>query len=240
MLFLVMLFVCLVGSSAAVLAADEGLPEDVSAILGKTLEGALQGYGLTVPGWPEGKIPSDIPPYTQGRVVNSGGSEDEYMILVETNRDELQEYLKELEDVGWYVDYDRSYPSSRLRNITLQFQFNSSTMLQMTVYVRKLGPWPADQLPADIVPPEKGTLIGEVQIFGLDDDGIQYVVRYDYDGLTDADVSDYVAKLIERGWSGDEYQLYKDVEWNGDLYEAWIEPWYDEGAWSFNCNLFRK
>lgn len=238
-IFVVTLSVVFIGGLSAVWAADEGLPEHLSEELEKVFEGALQGYGFTVPGWPEGKIPAEIPPYTRGKVVNSGGSPDDYMILVETNRDELQEYLQKLEDLGWYVDHDRNYPSSRLRNITLNFQFNSSTMLQISVYVRKMGSWPQDKLPADIFPPEKGTLIGEVDIISSDDDGMLYYFVYDYDGLTEQDVMDYVNKLIEQGWSGDEYMVAKQVEWNGRIFEASIEPWYDEGVWSFSCNLFR-
>ena len=238
---LLALTVLVFGSGASIVASDKeaDLPGDISEVLDKALKKALQGQGITVEGWPEGKIPAEIPPYQWGKVVNSGGTAEEYIILVETSRDELEEYLKELAALDWYVSDDRNYPSSRLKNITMEFQFNSKTMLQISVYVKGLGAWPENRLPVDIFPPEKGTLIGEVEIYGLGDDGVQYIISYEYDGLSDQDIMDYMTKLMEQGWGGDEYMLSKVVEWNGSRFDAYIEPWYDEGAVSFYCNLFR-
>lgn len=225
------------------IAADEEveLPESISAEVDKVLEQAMQGgFRLTVEGWPEGKVPPEVPPYSRGKVVNSGGSPEEYTILVETNRDELQEYLEELEDLGWYVDYDPDYPTTRLRNISLWFQFNSKTLMQMDVYVEELGTWPEGELPADIFPPEKGLLIGNVQIYDQSDDGFHWYIRYEYDGLGEQDVMDYMEQFMEQGWSGDEYMIKKSIEWNGSTFDASMEPWWDEGAVSFDFNLFKQ
>ena len=46
-------------------------------------------------------------------MVNSSGSEEEYFIIVETTKDDLDIYLEELEELGWHVDHDRYHPSAR-------------------------------------------------------------------------------------------------------------------------------
>ena len=243
LLLLSLLFVALLalGGYSSVLAVDKEptLPINITGELDKAFEKALQGYGITVEGWPEGKVPAEIPPYEWGKVVNSGGTEEEYMILVETNGDELEKYLTGLEKLEWTVDHDRSYPSARLRNMELRFQFNSQTMLQITVYVEELGGWPADELPSEIIPSEKGLLLG-VEIRPMDEKGKQYFISIDYDGLEEQDVTDYMLHYLELGWRGDEYMVSKDIEWNGAMFEASIEPYYDMGVVSFSVNLFKK
>jgi len=59
----------------------------------------------------------------------------------------------------------------RNKNISLNFQFNSKTLLQISVYVQKQGSWPADELPSDIFPPDKGILVGEVVISDIGERG---------------------------------------------------------------------
>ncbi|HBN95447.1 MAG TPA: hypothetical protein DDZ66_04040 [Firmicutes bacterium] len=243
LLILRLMFVALLvlGSYASALAAEKesALSTNISGELDKAFEKALQGYGMTVEGWPEGKVSSEIPPYQWGTVVNSGGTEEEYTILVETNREELQKYLTGLEELEWYVEHDRDYPSARLGNIELHFKFNSKTMLQISVYVQELGEWPADEMPAEITRPEKGLLLG-VDILHMDDEGNQYFISIDYDGLEEQDVTEYLLQYVELGWRGDEYMVFKDIEWNGAMFEASIEPYYDMGTVSFSVNLFRK
>ena len=202
------------------------------------LERALEGGGLTVEGWPEGKVPAEIPEYKKGKVVNSGGGEEEYTILVETNREELKEYLDQLESFGWYVDRDDRFPMARNKNISLNFQFNSKTLLQISVYVQKQGSWPMDELPSDIFPPDKGTLVGEVVISDIGEkDDVVYNITYDFDGLSNEDVVEYMQKLINKGWQGDEYMVSKIVEWKGNRFEASIEVMEYEGVISFSSNL---
>lgn len=74
--------------------------------------------------------------------------------------------------IVWATDYESD----------LRFQFNAT----------ELGVWPVDRLPADIIQPEKGILLDEVQIFDLGDEGFQYVINYEYDGLSDQDIIDYM------------------------------------------------
>ena len=223
---------------------DEGdkamdAPEDISDVIGRdALDKALEGGGLTVEGWPEGKIPDEIPEYKKGKVVNSGGYAEEYTILVETEEEELKEYLDQLEGLGWYVDRDDRFPMARNKNISLNFQFNSKTLLQISVYVQKQGSWLGDELPSDIFPPDKGTLVGEVVISDIGEkDDVVYNITYDYEGLSNEDVVEYMQKLINKGWQGDEYMVSKIVEWKGNRFEASIEVMEYEGLISFSSNL---
>lgn len=213
--------------------------EGISDKIGEdALDKMLEGGDLTVKGWPEGKIPAEIPEYKKGEVVNSGGYEEEYTILVETERKELEEYLDQLEGSGWYVTRDDRFPMARNKNISLNFQFNSKTLLQISVYEQKQGSWPADELPSDIFAPEKGTLVGEVVISDIGErKDSAYYFTYDYEGLSNEDVGKYMQKLIDKGWQGDEYMVSKIVEWNGNKFEASIEAMEYEGMMSFTCNL---
>jgi len=204
-----------------------------------TLAEVMQTGKLTRGGWPEGRVPSEIPEYQKGEVVNSGGDSREYTILVDkTNREDLAEYLDVLESSGWHVHRDDSYPSARNNNMRLDFQFNSKTLLQVSVLVEELGDWPADQLPADIFPPKKGTLVGTVDIIdnGYNDLEI-YNINYEYSGLTDEDVTEYMNELMDSGWEGDRYMVKKVVKWKGKEFEADIEPMEYEGNVIFSCNM---
>ena len=214
-------------------------PEGISNMIGEdVLSRALKGGGLTVEGWPEGKIPSEIPEYKKGKVVNSGGYEEEYTILVETEREELKEYLDQLEGSGWYVDRDDRFPMARNKNISLNFQFNSKTLLQISIYVQKLGSWPVDELPSDIFPPDKGTLVGEVVISDIGErEDVAYNITYDYEGLSIDDAGEYMQKFIDKGWQGDAYMVSNIVEWKGSRFEASIEVMEYQGVITFSCNL---
>ena len=215
--------------------------ENISDMIGEDALGkALDGGGLTVEGWPEGKIPAEIPEYRKGKVVNSGGYEEEYTILVETEEEELKEYLDQLEDSGWYVDRDDRFPMAREKNISLNFQFNSKTLLQISVYVQKQGSWPVDELPSDIFPPDKGTLVGEVAISDIGErEGTAYNIAYGYEGLSIEDAGEYMQKLIDKGWQGDAYMVSKIVEWKDNRFEASIEVMEYQEIITFSSNLRR-
>lgn len=230
---------CILGQVAAANEDDE-LLGTIMGTVDQAVEQAMQGIGLAVEGWPAGKVPEEVPPYTRGTVVNSSGSEEEYFIIVETTKDDLDIYLEELEELGWHVDHDRYHPSARWKHIELRLQFNSLDILQMIVAVKDLGEWPYDDVPEDIFPPEKGTLIGHVQIFQLGDEGDEYVLSYEYEGLNEEDVTEYMRQFLERGWDGDEWMIYRSVEWNGSSFYSSMEPWWDEGFATFYFNFFKE
>lgn len=185
-----------------------------------------------------GYIPDEIPEYPKGEVVNSAGDEREYIILVDnTNQEDLNEYLQTLEENGWYTslsDY------ARKNNITLYFQFNAENLLQLTVYVEKLGTWPTDKLPIDIVPPEKGVLLGEVGIVDNSSKTEAYYITIEYSGLSNDDVREYMEAYLDRGWEGDEYYIKSTIEWKGKQFIVDMEPYYDAGIASFAFNLMEQ
>jgi hypothetical protein len=146
----------------------------------------MESGDITKKGWPEGKIPDSIPEYEAGEVVNSGGNNNDYTILVDnTTRDDLDEYLEQLESEGWYINADPEWPYAQLGNIELRFQFNTETLLQISVYVTKKEPWPEEELPDEIIEPDKGEMIGGVSINELSDNpGEAYNISFEFSGLT--------------------------------------------------------
>jgi hypothetical protein len=83
-------------------------------------------------------------------------------------------------------------------------------------------------------------LIGNVQIFQLGDEGDEYVLSYEYEGLNEEDVTEYMRQFLERGWDGDEWMIYRSVEWNGSSFYSSMEPWWDEGFATFYFNFFKE
>ncbi len=189
------------------------------------------GFSLTREGWPTNNISGDIPEYTMGEVINSGGTENDFTILVDnTSEEDLNEYLLHLEDNGWYTGSDYA----EKKNISLHFQFNAENLLQISVYTQHLGAWPSDKVPAEIVPPEKGILIGNVDISG---DSNAYYISFEYSGLSEDDVRQYMESYLEKGWTGDEVYIRKNISWKGKNYRANIESMPDGNNVFFNCNL---
>lgn len=113
-----------------------------------------------------------------------------------------------------------------------------NTELQISIQVGEFGSWPYDKLPAEIIPPDKGTLVGEVELTDTSSVTSEtYSIIYDFDGLTDADVEQYIQQLIQNGWKGDVYMVKRVVEWKGKQYNISIEPMKYEGLTSFVCNV---
>lgn len=57
---------------------------------------------LAVKGWPKDKLPPDLPEYTEGSIVNSGGSDTDFIVKIEnTDEDALNRYLEKLESLNW-------------------------------------------------------------------------------------------------------------------------------------------
>ncbi|NLO39556.1 MAG: hypothetical protein GX115_08820 [Ruminiclostridium sp.] len=207
-------------------------------ILGSSNPSQQQGGLLNIfrEGWPGESIPAEIPEYPKGDVVNSGGTPDDYAILVDnTTEEDLDEYMQTLKEKGWYTSSD--YASKG--NITLHFQFNGKNFLQITVYVEKLGSWPADKLPAEIVPPDKGMQIGDVEINDISDGAAAYYITFEYSGLSEDDVREYMQSYLDKGWGGDQYMVKRTIKWKGKQFEVDMEPYYDGGNVSFTFNLWQ-
>ena len=207
---------------------------DTEILAGPELPQQGGGFSLTRKGWPTGNISEDIPEYTMGKVINSGGTESDYTILVDnTSEEDLNKYLLQLEDNGWYISSDYA----EKKNISLNFQFNAKSLLQISVYTQELGTWPSEKIPAEIVPPEKGILIGDVEISG---DSNAYYISFEYSGLSEDDLQQYIESYLERGWTGDQYYIRKNINWKGKNYRVNIEPMPDGDNVFFICNMMAQ
>ncbi len=217
------------GGLGGILEGLEGM-DDISSLIGGGL--------LPKEGWPSGSVPEELPEYTEGEIVNSGGSADDFTILVDnTDADALDNYMKKLKEAGWIVttDYD-DQKEAVLGLYTLSFQWNAPEFLQISIVTAKQGSWPYDELPPDLIPPEIGTLAEEISIQEYDDDSMYFV--YTFDGLDRDAVTDYMMMLIDNGWKGDDMFISKTVEWKGKKYKATIELYETiETRSSFSFNM---
>lgn len=197
---------------------------------------------LATSGWPTGKISDKIPEYPYGEVKNSGDfGGGEYAILISpTNKDELKEYFNLLESQGFTItDGDQA----RLGTLSLRFQFNSTDTLQMIVFDAGTSKWPS--LPGDLLPPDKGTLYGEVDIVNLSDSdkasGNYYSAGFSLVDLTEEDCLAYVQKLADNGWSGGYDMVTKEMQFDGvtcDLMLQFVQ-FYD-GQADFLLEAWKK
>lgn len=166
----------------------------------KDLEKAMSA--LATPGWPTDKISDKIPKYPYGEVKNSGDFGDgEYVILVSpTNKDELKKYQAQLEAAGFTLtDGDNG---ARLGTLTLRFQFNTSDTLQIIAAEAKTGKWPS--LPGGLLPPDKGTIMGDVEIMKIDAaekaQGHYYYASFTLVDVTEEECKAFVQKQVANGW----------------------------------------
>lgn len=215
-------------------AVEEQAAEDTQ----KAVDNAMEVMEtLTNKEWPADKVPSEIPEYTGGEIANSGGDSKDFIIKIsKTDEEALSEYLGKLKDEGWSVEEGRE--SIATKGIyELRFNWQGDDHIQMNIYTTELGAWPADKLPADVIPPEEGTLIGDVELIESVPGQIWYT-NYTYDGVNEEKAKDYMDMLISKGWSGDSYMVTKDVEWDGKKYNASIEVYEtDDNSSTFTLNL---
>jgi hypothetical protein len=205
------------------------------------LEDALSA--LATPGWPTGKVSDKIPEYPFGEVKNSGDFGDgEYVILISpTTKDELKEYQTQLEAAGYLITYgDRG---ARLGTLSLRFQFNTADTLQIIVAEAGSGAWPS--LAGDLLPPDHGTLLGEVDILKIDADekaqGHYYYAGFSLIDITEEECYAFVQKQIDNGWDGGYDMASKEMVFDGvacDLMFQFVQ--YYDGQGDFFCSaIFR-
>ncbi|MDD4422560.1 MAG: hypothetical protein PHD46_05950, partial [Eubacteriales bacterium] len=104
----------------------------------------------------------------------------------------------------------------------------------------ELGTWPTDKLPNEIVPPEKGLLIGNVEIIDYNGDFSAYGIAYKYSGLSEDDVRGYMESYLNKGWEGDQYYIKRTITWKGKKYKANMEPMLEQGNAFFTFNLIAE
>jgi hypothetical protein len=217
-------------------AAEAQVAEDTQ----KAVDNAFEVMEtLTNKEWPADKLPSELPEYTGGEIVNSGGEADEFYIKIDnTNKDALTAYLGKLKEQGWNVSEGRESTANK-GVYELRFTWQGDDHLQVIVYTSEVGAWPADKLPPDIFPPENCTFIGDVEVIE-NIPGQAWYSTYTCEGVDEEGAKAYFDKLRESGWSGDT-QLVKDIEWNGKKYSADIEIYEIEGnTSSFTVNFMMQ
>lgn len=207
----------------------------------KNLDEALSQ--LAAPGWPKNNIPDAIPEYPYGDVKNSGdGGDGEYYILISpTNKDDLAEYLALLEEQGFTIsDGDRA----RIGTLEINFQFNNSETLQMSVYDSGTSEWP--ELMGGVLPPDTGTLYGEIYIPELSEsdnaNGQYYSASFTLVDLTEEDCIAFMEKQMPNGWEGSSNDMIsKEVTIDGvvcDLMLQFVQ--YYDGEGDFNLEAWKK
>jgi hypothetical protein len=222
------LFSCIL--IAAVLSGCAGKPAEEAKVAEtqaaedtqKAVDNAMEVMEtLTNKEWPADKLPTELPEYTGGEIVNSGGEADEFYIKVDkTDKDALSAYLGKLKGLGWSVSEERESIANKGVH-ELRFTWQGEDHLQMVLYTSEVGSWPADKLPPDVIPPENATFIGDIEVLE-NIPGQAWYTTYTCEGIDETGAQAYFDKLREKGWSGDS-QLVKDIKWNGKKYRADIE-----------------
>jgi hypothetical protein len=163
--------------------------------------------------WPAEYLHPDMPPYPKGEINGCMPWEDDpydlFILIKETSREDLDAYIEDLESNG-FVENNGSYCKGLF---TVEFQFNSSTVLQITSRKERVYSWPEDLM--DIMPPlEKGDLIG----FYYPEDGELYGSLY-FINLTREDIQEWEKTLEDAGFTvSDGYYEITDVVYKGKTY----------------------
>jgi len=190
-------------------------------------------------GWPVELVPSELPEYTRGAIVNSGEDDGTvYIKIRDTDKDALGQYLDELKTAGWIVTGD-SHEAKAVNGLhTIDFNWQGGgSLLQMSLHTGQAGAWPSDQIPPDILPPQTGALVDAVEILEVTENA--WYFNYTYDGIDQAAARQYMELLLENGWSGGDAMITKEFEWNGQRYRADIEIYETaETRTTFTCNFY--
>lgn len=191
-------------------------------------------------GWSADAVPSALPKYTEGKYDSSGGTADDFYILVNnTDQDALDRYLIELKSAGWIVSTDSNDGIAVLGIYEVVFDWKNSaaTRLQINVRTESAGQWLYDDIPPDILPPKTGTLATAMTLEGSDEDG-RYI-SFTIDGMDEAEAMEYLQMLVENGWSGEDAMVFKDFDWNGKSYNASVGIYeVVESRSTFTCDLW--
>ncbi|HLP07429.1 MAG TPA: hypothetical protein VK178_04625 [Opitutaceae bacterium] len=199
---------------------------------------ALEAF--MVKGWPAKKIPADIPEYTGGKIINSGGSQETFYIKVrETSEAELAKYLEVLRQGAWVVNGDSRNPSAEKGLVRLDFNWEGASGLQIAVHQEPEGSWPAAQLPPEIVAPPQARFGGTISVQGNDDEGMWYFT-FKCLGMPESAARAWLRELLAKGWSGDEGQLTRSFTWKGRKMSATLEIYEtnaDSSSFTYNFGV---
>lgn len=193
---------------------------------------------LMTKGWPSGKISPTVPEFTGGKIINSGGDAQTYYIKVrETNEAALEGYLALLKKAGWVVSDDHRFPSATKELVKLDFNWEGTTGLQITVRQSEEGRWPTADLPPEIVAPPHARFGGRVEVVTNEEDRMWYFT-FTCLGLQEAEAREWLRGLLKQGWEGDENQLTRKFTWKGKKMSASLEVYEtNSDSTSFTYNF---
>ena len=172
------------------------------------MEAAMAILGVKTD-WPKDYLSPDMPAYTKGKINgwNTGGrgEYDIFILIDDTNREDLDEYIKLLKDNG-FKENNRAYEKDAF---TVKLQFNTDTVLQISSYRIEGMKWP--EMLSFIPPLTKGYLVSIEEPAG----DVSYGTLY-FKGLTKTDIKEWEEKLIAAGVTVDSGEYLKEnVEYNG-------------------------
>ena len=182
--------------------------------------------------WPTEYLHPDMPVYTKGR-ISSWNTWDNYnpydifIIIKDTNQEDLDEYILELEARGFYES--SGYYSKDL--FSVHFEFRSKDKLKINSYKTEPEEWPEEIL-GFMPPPRKGYLT----YVGLEmGESVWGDLRFIE--MTEEDIEEYGNDLLAAGFKLDEYGNYimENVRLNGktfDEFSGFFER-YDTRDWIF-------
>jgi predicted lactoylglutathione lyase len=172
--------------------------------------------------WPGALLPSDMPEYKKGKLNghNSGGNEI-MIVISETNEEDLDAYIKDLEKAG-YVKKSGRYCKGLYE---IDYQFNSDTVLQISVYKEQEQKWPKELL-GDVPALQKGNL---VSIIEPSEETGNYGDMY-FINLTEDDIKEWEKSLEAKGFEvSDKSYSKKDVKYMGKSYSA-LEIYFESNG----------
>ncbi len=184
-------------------------------------EAAMEVLGVKTD-WPKEYLSPGMPAYTNGKINgwNTGGNGeyDIFILIKDTNQEDMDEYIKALIANGFKED-NRAYKKDAF---TVKLQFNTDTVLQISSYKIEEMEWP--EMLSFIPPLKKGYL---VSIEEPDEDGL-YGYLY-FQGITKADIQEWEKELPAAGITVDSGEYLKEnVSFRGK--NCNFEAFFDSNA----------
>lgn len=163
--------------------------------------------------WPKDRLHPDMPPYSFGKMNGwnqwSDNEYDIFMLIKETSQEDLDAYIKELEAAG-FTENNRSYCKDLF---SIKFQFNTSTILQISSYKETVEDWPEW---LDFLPPIGK---GDLTSINAPTDDMPYGDLY-FINLTKEEIDAWFDTLKSAGFDvEDNYLMVKNVKYDGKKYD---------------------
>lgn len=152
-----------------------------------------------------------MPEYSKGKINGSNVSKNEVMIIVgQTNEEDLNAYIEKLTNNG-YQEKSNQYCKGL---IEIEFQFNTSDILQISVYQEEKLQWPKDML-GDVPPLTRGDL---TSVSEPSEETGNYGDLY-FINLTEDDIEAWESVLVQNGFEVSSKSYSKaNVKYKGKAY----------------------